>query len=145
MKGDMETPRSTLFLPSGTLAEMRLFRRWLGEQPTYRVVPASAGESCDIVEFNTCLCSCYLIRSLEKMLPAHTPYHLFLNLPVPERKTGALYVHATERGVMARGQEWRPIAPITAEQWADSVARATRRGFALRALLWPDGLPDPKS
>jgi hypothetical protein len=135
----MDKPRSTLFLPAGTLTEMRLFRKWLAELPTYSVVSAETGHSCDTVEFNPCICPDYLIRSLEHLLATHAPYHLMMNRPVPDRKSGAMHIHATERGVLARDPMWCPIAPVTFEQWHESVAAlGGRRQFSLQNLLFPE-------
>jgi hypothetical protein len=134
----MDKPRSTLFLPAGTLAEMRPFRRWLAELPTYRIAFAEAGESCDTVEINPCVCPDHLIRSLERLVSAHAPYHLVLNRPVPERSTGALHIRATERGVLVRDTQWREVSPVTRQQWLESVAaRGARRPFSLQTVLFP--------
>lgn len=134
----MDKPRSTLFLPAGALAVMRPFRRWVLELPTYRIAPAQASGELDVVEFHTSICPQFLMRSLERIVAPHTPYNLYLNLPVPERKTEALHVHATERGVLTRAPAWRPVVPPTRDQWREAVAaQGGRRQFSHQTLLLP--------
>lgn len=57
-KQTMSHAQYLLYLPAGTLAEMRPFRRWVAGQPTCQVVLANPGipePSSDLVEFHTSL------------------------------------------------------------------------------------------
>lgn len=134
----MDKPCSILFLPAGALAVMHPFRRWVLEHPTYRIVEAGAPGQCDRIDFHPRICPQYLIRTLECIVAPHTPYNLYLNLPVPEQKTGAWHVHATERGVLTRALAWREITPPAGVQWRDAIAaQGGRRQFSHQALLFP--------
>lgn len=135
----MDKSCSTLIMPAGTLAQMRPFKRWLAEQPRHQVALGETDEQHDVVHFNTCLCPGYLIRALKHLLAPHAPYHLYLNLPVPERKTGAMHVHATERGVLAESLKWEKVGPVERAHWLEALeAQGGRRQFSLQERLFPD-------
>jgi hypothetical protein len=118
----LHKPCFTLYLPAGTLYEVRPFKQWVVDQPTRRLLiahPGNAEPCCDIVEFHTSIRWEYLRDTITRLLAGHCPYQFAVNLPDAHvAEDGMRFFRITERGVVGQSPDWAEILPVEREAWA---------------------------